>query len=76
MSRLSVRDLLKLDIIEGKVGMQRGNRPEDLLWAQYDERLVDLATDADATRQALIGADEAVVANLPPVELTKVKSAV
>jgi 5-methylcytosine-specific restriction protein A len=53
---------------QGKVGMQRGNRLEGVLWAEYDGRLVDLATEAEAIRQAVIGADEAVVAKLPPAE--------
>ncbi|WP_271300387.1 HNH endonuclease [Sphingomonas sp. CV7422] len=53
---------------QGKVGMQRGNRLEGVLWAEYDGRLADLATDADAIRQAVLGADEAVLAKLPPAE--------
>ncbi len=53
---------------QGKVGMQRGNRLEGVLWAEYEGRLADLAADAEAIRQAVIGADEAVVAKLPPVE--------
>ncbi len=52
----------------GRVGMQRGNRLEGVLWAEYDGRLADLATDAEAIRQAVICADETVVAKLPPVE--------
>lgn len=53
---------------QGKVGMQRGNRLEGVLWAEYEGRLADLAADAEAIRQAVIGADEAVLAKLPPVE--------
>lgn len=53
---------------QGKVGMQRGNRLEGVLWAGYAGRLTELAADAEAIRQAVIGADEAVVAKLPPVE--------
>ncbi len=53
---------------QGKVGMQRGNRLEGVLWAEYDGRLADLANDAEAIRQAVIRADEAVVAKLPPAE--------
>lgn len=53
---------------QGKVGMQRGNRLEGVLWAEYEGRLADLAADAEAIRQAVIGADEAIVAKLPPVE--------
>lgn len=53
---------------QGKVGMQRGNRLEGVLWAEYEGRLAHLASDAEAIRQAVIGADEAVVAKLPPVE--------
>lgn len=44
--------------------MQRGNRLEGVLWARYDYP----ASDAEAIRQAVIGADEAVLAKLPPVE--------
>lgn len=53
---------------QGKVGMQRGNRLEGVLWAEYDGRLANLAADAEAIRQAVIGADETVLAKLPPVE--------
>ncbi len=53
---------------QGKVGMQRGNRLEGVLWAEYDGRLANLAADAEAIRQAVVGADEAVVAKLPFVE--------
>ncbi|MCU6453988.1 HNH endonuclease [Sphingomonas sp. A2-49] len=53
---------------QGKVGMQRGNRLERVLWAEYYGRLADLATDAEAIRQAVIGVDEAALAKLPPVE--------
>ena len=53
---------------QGKVGMQRGNRLEGVLWAEYDGRLADLALDAEAIRQAVIVADEAVLAKLPLVE--------
>ncbi len=53
---------------QGKVGMTRGNRLEAVLWAEYDGRLADLAKDADAIRQAVLGANEAAVAKLPPAE--------
>lgn len=53
---------------QGKVGMQRGNRLEGVLWAEYQGRAADLAKDAEAIRKAVLGADEAVVAKLPPVE--------
>ena len=53
---------------QGKVGMQRGNRLEGVLWAEYNGRLTDLATDAGAIRQAVLKANEAVVAKLPPAE--------
>lgn len=53
---------------QGKVGMQRGNRLEGVLWAEYDGRLADLASDAAAIRQAVVGADEAVLDKLPFVE--------
>ncbi len=53
---------------QGKVGMQRGNRLEGVLWAEYSDRLANLVTDAEAIRQAVSGADEAVVAKLPPAE--------
>ncbi|MFS0773834.1 HNH endonuclease [Sphingomonas sp. 1P08PE] len=53
---------------QGKVGMQRGNRLEGVLWAEYDGRLPDLARDAEAIRQAVSGADEALLAKLPFVE--------
>lgn len=59
-------DPLYLD--QGKVGMQRGNRLEAVLWAEYDGRLADLASDAEAIRQAVIGADEAALAKLPLAE--------
>lgn len=49
-------------------GNMGGNRLEGVLWAEYDGRLADLATDAEAISQAVIGADEAIVAKLPPVE--------
>ena len=53
---------------QGKVGMQRGNRLEAVLWAEYDGRLADLAADAKIIREAVIDANEAAVAKLPPVE--------
>jgi len=53
---------------QGKVGMQRGNRLEGVLWAEYSGRLTDLATDAGAIRRAVLEANEAVVAKLPPAE--------
>ncbi|USU03887.1 HNH endonuclease [Sphingomonadaceae bacterium OTU29LAMAA1] len=53
---------------QGKVGMQRGSRLEGVLWAEYDGRLANLAADAEAIRQAVAGADEAVMAKLPVVE--------
>ncbi len=53
---------------QGKVGMQRGNRLEGVLWAEYNGRLADLATDAGAIRRAVLQANEAVVAKLPPAE--------
>ena len=31
---------------QGKVGMQRGNRLEGVLWTVYDGRLADLASEA------------------------------
>ena len=55
-------------LAEGKVGMRRGNRLEGVLWAEYEDRATKLATDAGAIMQAVIAADEAVVAKLPPVE--------
>lgn len=53
---------------QGKVGMQRGNRLEGVLWAEYAGRLADLAMDAEAISQAVLGANEAAVAKLPPAE--------
>ncbi len=53
---------------QGKVGMRRGNRLEGVLWAEYQHRLADLASDAATIRQAVLEADEAVVAQLPAVE--------
>lgn len=55
-------------VIEGKVGMQRGNRLEGVLWGEYEGRAANLAEDAEAIRQTVIGVDESVVARLPPVE--------
>lgn len=55
-------------LIEGKVGMRRGNRLEGGLWAKYEGRAAILANDAEAIMQAVIVADEAKVAKLPPVE--------
>lgn len=48
--------------------MQRGNRLEGVLWAEYDGRLADLALDAEGIRQAVSGADEAVLAKLPTAQ--------
>ncbi|WP_238560104.1 HNH endonuclease [Sphingomonas sp. Mn802worker] len=53
---------------QGKVGMQRGNRLEAVLWAEYDGKARDLAIDAEAITRAVNGADEAKVAKLPPAE--------
>lgn len=53
---------------QGKVGMTRGNRLEAVLWAEYEGRLADLAVDAEAIRQAVMNADEALVAKLPAAE--------
>lgn len=55
-------------LAQGKVGMQRGNRLESILWAEYNDRLADLATDAEAIRQGVLAADEAAIAKLPPIE--------
>ncbi len=55
-------------LAQGKVGMQRGNRLEAVLWAEYEAKALDLATDAEAITRAVDGADEAAVAKLPPAE--------
>jgi hypothetical protein len=52
---------------QGKVGMLHGNSLEGILWAEYGGRPTDLATDAESIRQTVIGADEMVLAMLPPV---------
>jgi 5-methylcytosine-specific restriction protein A len=53
---------------QGKVGMTRGNRLEAVLWAEYEDRPVNLAADATAIRDAVTNADEVAVAKLPLAE--------
>jgi len=53
---------------QGKVGMQRGNRLEAVLWAEYDGKVSELAADAEAITQAVNGTNEAALAKAPLAE--------
>lgn len=52
----------------GKKGMNRGNKLEAVLWAEYAENLPKLSADAQSIRDALQNADEGKVAELPQAD--------
>lgn len=53
---------------QGKKGMQSGGALEKVVWREYAGHRNRLATDAEAIRLAVAGANEAKLAALPPAE--------
>ena len=65
--RVSVRNPAELAPTAVALGPY-ANRLEGVLWTEYEGLLADLASDAEAIRQAVIGTDEAAVVRLPLIK--------
>lgn len=50
---------------QGKVGMERGNKLEGVIWQEYADDPLKLATDARAIRATILAADDTALSQHP-----------